>query len=175
MTTSQGLAIQRPRMRRGKKQPLSQGHHLGSARQGTSLYAESDPVSATCRYRHICLECHQKYKSQNCPLARCYAPYRRDWSSKDKGKRPFRSKSPRGDNTYNPASRTHHASCFSPAELRFPHNVTSTANIVAGCNSPLKSIYSPSTYSQPQCTTQFPRVNLADYYKWNLPIHAGPT
>ena len=36
---------------------------------------QSQCVSATCKYRHICLECHQSHKAQHCPLIRRFAPY----------------------------------------------------------------------------------------------------
>ena len=83
---------------RGKQAGSQTGASTGEPSAGQQPiclhWNQSQCVSATCRFQHICLECHQMHKSQHCPLTRRFAPYKRDRGPSDKGTGPFRKGSP---------------------------------------------------------------------------------
>ena len=72
MTTSQRVAALWLAMSGGSMLVPRQGHQWGSTQQESGQFAcaGTQCVSATCRFQHICLGCHQIHKSQHCPLRR---------------------------------------------------------------------------------------------------------
>lgn len=119
---------------------------------------QSQCTSATCRYRHICLECHQFHKAQHYPIARHFAPYGRGQSSGDKGKWPFQRRSPtlgRGGEPFTTSPCTQVTGTIATIDLCSPEDTP-----------PLMNEVSPNSILAAMCTPSisFPNHSAASLY-----------
>ena len=79
-----------PKSKSSGRSGKSRGREASQEKQPICIkWNRSNCTSATCEYRHVCLDCHQHHKERDCPSGRKrYSPYPREKPRKEDGK-PF--------------------------------------------------------------------------------------